>query len=67
MAIALDTKGPEMRTGVMVNGEDVKIQAGHEFYVTMDDKYAEACTAQHLYIDYKNLAKKVEKVSSSAA
>ena len=61
LAIALDTKGPEMRTGDMVNGEDVKITAGHEFYVTMDEKYAQACSAEHLYIDYKNLAKKVEK------
>lgn len=61
LAIALDTKGPEMRTGVMVGGEDVKISAGHEFYVTLDEKYAEACTDQHLFIDYKNLAKKVEK------
>lgn len=60
LAIALDTKGPEMRTGVMVNEADVKITAGHEFYVTMDDKYAEACSDQYLYIDYKNLAKKVE-------
>lgn len=50
-----------MRTGVMVGGEDVKISAGHEFYVTLDEKYAEACTDQHLFIDYKNLAKKVEK------
>ncbi|CAO1613934.1 unnamed protein product [Sympodiomycopsis kandeliae] len=61
LAIALDTKGPEMRTGDMVNGEDVKITAGHEFYVTMDEQYARASSAQHLFIDYKNLAKKVEK------
>ncbi|PWN27275.1 pyruvate kinase [Jaminaea rosea] len=61
LAIALDTKGPEMRTGMMVNGEDVKVSMGHEFYVTTDDKYAEACSPEYLYIDYKNLAKKVEK------
>jgi pyruvate kinase len=60
LAIALDTKGPEMRTGMMVDGEDVKISTGHEFYVTTDDAYAEKCSATHLYIDYKNLAKKVE-------
>ncbi len=60
LAIALDTKGPEMRTGTMVNGEDVKITAGHEFYVTTNDEYADKCSATHLYIDYKNLPKKVE-------
>ncbi|SPO19800.1 probable pyruvate kinase [Ustilago trichophora] len=60
LAIALDTKGPEMRTGVMVNGEDVKIPMGHEFYVTTDDAYAEKCSLEYLYIDYKNLANKVE-------
>ncbi|PWN45047.1 pyruvate kinase [Ceraceosorus guamensis] len=60
LAIALDTKGPEMRTGMMVNGEDVKISQGHEFYVTMDDAYAEKGSADYLYIDYKNLARKVE-------
>lgn len=37
LAIALDTKGPEMRTGAMVNGQDQPIAAGHEFYVTTDD------------------------------
>lgn len=60
LAIALDTKGPEMRTGKMVNDEDVKIAMGHEFYVTTDDAYAEKCSDKHLYIDYKNLAKKVD-------
>ncbi|KAK0519438.1 Pyruvate kinase [Tilletia horrida] len=60
LAIALDTKGPEMRTGVMVNGEDVKISQGHEFYVTTDDKYADQCSDKYMYIDYKNLPKKVE-------
>lgn len=60
LAFALDTKGPEMRTGVMVNGEDVKIQIGHEFYVTTDDQYADKCSDKYLYIDYKNLPKKVE-------
>lgn len=61
LAIALDTKGPEMRTGTMINDEDVKITAGHEFYVTMDEQYAASGSDKYLFIDYKNLAKKVEK------
>lgn len=28
--------------------------------MTTNDKYAEACSAEHLYIDYKNLPQKVE-------
>jgi len=38
----------------------VKISIGHEFYVTTDDKYAEQGSSDYLYIDYKNLPKKVE-------
>lgn len=60
LALALDTKGPEMRTGVMLNNEDVKIKAGHEMIVTTDEHFADKCSAEHLYIDYKNLPKKVE-------
>ena len=60
LALALDTKGPEMRTGVMLNNEDVKIKAGHEMIVTTDEYFADKCSAEHLYIDYKNLPKKVE-------
>jgi pyruvate kinase len=60
LAIALDTKGPEMRTGMMETGEDVKIQTGHEFYVTTDPQYAQKCSDKYLYIDYANLAKKVD-------
>lgn len=59
LAIALDTKGPEMRTGTMVNDEDAAIDAGHEFYVTTDDAYAAKCSPQYLYIDYKNLPKMI--------
>lgn len=60
VAIALDTKGPEMRTGVMLNNEDVKVKEGHEMIVTTDPQYADKCTAEYLYIDYPNLPHKVE-------
>jgi pyruvate kinase len=33
---------------------------GHEFYVTTDPQYADKCSDKYLYIDYVNLAKKVE-------
>ncbi|CCO27358.1 pyruvate kinase [Rhizoctonia solani AG-1 IB] len=56
LAIALDTKGPEIRTGVMRPGcDDIKIAAGHEFIITVDPQYAEACDEKRLYMDYANL------------
>ena len=36
-AILLDTKGPEIRTGAMENGEDVTIEAGQDFTLTTRD------------------------------
>ncbi|WFD01486.1 pyruvate kinase [Malassezia obtusa] len=60
LAIALDTKGPEMRTGIMENDEDQNVEEGREFIVTTDKEYAEKCSADHLYIDYENLPQKVQ-------
>ncbi|GJE85729.1 pyruvate kinase [Phanerochaete sordida] len=57
IAIALDTKGPEIRTGLMKDGQDIPIKAGHEFIVSVDDKYSKACDDKVLYMDYKNLPK----------
>ncbi|KAI7830323.1 pyruvate kinase [Gamsiella multidivaricata] len=60
VAIALDTKGPEIRTGQMANGVDVPFVAGHTMTFTTDEQYAEASTDQVLYIDYKNITKVLE-------
>jgi len=58
LAIALDTKGPEIRTGLMRPGlEDVKISAGHEFTVTADIQYAKLCDDKFLFVDYPNIVK----------
>ncbi|KAF9022948.1 pyruvate kinase [Hymenopellis radicata] len=57
VAIALDTKGPEIRTGVMRDGIDIAITAGHEFIVSTEDKYLEICDDKVMYVDYKNLPK----------
>ncbi|KAG8903844.1 Pyruvate kinase [Tulasnella sp. 403] len=57
VAIALDTKGPEIRTGLMRNDTDIKISAGHEFIVTTDPKYATECDDKYMYVDYVNLPK----------
>ncbi|KAI0814893.1 pyruvate kinase [Irpex lacteus] len=57
VAIALDTKGPEIRTGLMKDGLDFAIKAGHEFIVSTEDKYAESGDDKVIYVDYKNLPK----------
>ena len=36
IAILLDTKGPEIRTGILKNGQKVTLQAGQDFILTTD-------------------------------
>ncbi|KAH9944026.1 pyruvate kinase [Epithele typhae] len=57
VAIALDTKGPEIRTGVMRNKTDIPIKAGHEFVLSTDAQHKDICDDKVMYLDYKNLAK----------
>jgi len=58
-AIALDTKGPEIRTGNMSKSgpEEVELQAGQSITITTDEQYKNECTGERLYVDYKNLPK----------
>ncbi|KAH8894055.1 PK-domain-containing protein [Thozetella sp. PMI_491] len=60
VAIALDTKGPEIRTGRTKNDEDLPIAAGTLFNITTDDQYAEACDTANMFVDYKNIAKVIK-------
>lgn len=48
VAIALDTKGPEIRTGNTVGDADLPIKAGAEINITTDDKYATASDADNM-------------------
>ncbi|TEB35136.1 pyruvate kinase [Coprinellus micaceus] len=57
VAIALDTKGPEIRTGLTKEGKDYPIAAGQEFIVSTDPQYAEACDNQIMFVDYANMPK----------
>ncbi|KAF8641244.1 hypothetical protein AX17_000878 [Amanita inopinata Kibby_2008] len=57
VAIALDTKGPEIRTGLTREGKDFPISAGHEFIISTDPKYSENCDDHVMWVDYQNLPK----------
>ncbi|SCU91080.1 LADA_0F07998g1_1 [Lachancea dasiensis] len=61
LAIALDTKGPEIRTGTTTNEVDYPIPPNHEMTFTTDDKYAKASDDKIMYIDYKNITTVIEK------
>jgi len=59
LAIALDTKGPEIRTGLL-EGDDgrkeLELKAGNTIKIVTDDAFKEKCTDQILWVDYKNIA-----------
>ena len=60
IAIALDTKGPEIRTGNTPGDEDIPISAGTEINITTDDQYATSSDNKNMYVDYKNITKVIQ-------
>ena len=59
VAIMLDTKGPEVRTGLLTDGEKVTLETGKTCIVTTDDDVVG--TAERFSLDYKTLPQEVEK------
>ena len=60
-AVFLDTKGPEIRTGMLENGEPVQLHQGEELILTTD--YEVKGNAKKIAVSYPDLAKDVKRGS----
>ena len=55
VAIALDTKGPEIRTGMTVGDAVIELVKGDTITVSTDPALKESTSKEVIYCDYKNL------------
>ncbi|WP_321970567.1 pyruvate kinase [Paratractidigestivibacter sp.] len=64
VAILLDTKGPEIRTGLLEGGQKVTVKTGDTLVVTAQETSEDFHgTSEHISLDYLNLPSEVEKGS----
>lgn len=62
VAIALDTKGPEIRTGILKGGEhtEVELVKCSQVKVTTDASFRDKCDDKLIWVDYKNITNVVK-------
>lgn len=63
VGIALDTKGPEIRTGLLVAGGatgEIELAKGKQISITTAQQFEDKCTAEQLFVDYANITKVVQ-------
>ncbi|CAG0893946.1 unnamed protein product [Darwinula stevensoni] len=65
IAIALDTKGPEIRTGLLEGGASAEVEMvkGAQVRISTDAQYMEKCSEKIIYTDYGNITKVVKEGS----
>lgn len=64
LALALDTKGPEIRTGQTVGDVDIPISIGQDIIITCDPTFAKLCTEKIMYVDYENICRVISPGST---
>ncbi|KAM3960951.1 pyruvate kinase isoform 2-T2 [Aphomia sociella] len=62
LAIALDTKGPEIRTGLLEGGgsAEVELKKGDTIKLSIDPAYQEKGNASTIFVDYNNITNVVK-------
>eukprot|EP01063_Lacrimia_lanifica_P032000 TRINITY_DN5391_c0_g1_i1.p1 TRINITY_DN5391_c0_g1~~TRINITY_DN5391_c0_g1_i1.p1 ORF type:complete len:559 (+),score=252.17 TRINITY_DN5391_c0_g1_i1:56-1732(+) len=60
VAIALDTKGPEIRTGFIKDGGNLDLPHDHKLRLTTDPAFLNEGCLEKLYVDYANITKVME-------
>lgn len=63
IAIALDTKGPEIRTGLIKGSStgEVELVRGNKIRLSTNKEHEDQCDQSLLYLDYKNIVNIVKK------